>query len=179
MHNGKGFTLIELLFSIAILVVISSLVIPGFENLRVFSQSVAATQQLMATLNFSRQQSVTYKTSVSICPANHNNVCSDDWSKPLMVFRDDDGNGLRGPEENILKFSDPLANGEKLVWKSSGSRRYIRYKFSGETRNQNGRLSYCSRENHVITQIILYHTGRARVAGAKEIKQHCQVNRIN
>ena len=173
MRKGKGFTLIELLFSMAILTVIFSLVIPGLENLRLFSQSAAATQQLMALLNFSRQQSVTRKTSVSICPTKDKNTCSHNWRDSLIVFRDNNSNGLRDAEETILRYSDILADGEKLVWKASGSRRYIRYKFRGETRNQNGRLSYCSKENHVITQIILYRTGRARVAGEKEIKQHC------
>jgi len=173
MRNNNGFTLIELLSSMAILTVIFSMVLPSLENLRLFSQSAAATQQLMAVLNFSRQQSVTYKTSVSICPTKDNNTCSHNWSDPLIIFRDNNSNGLRDAEENILKYSDILSEGEKLVWKASGSRRYIRYKFRGETRNQNGRLSYCSKKNRVITQIILYHTGRSRVAGAKEIKQHC------
>ena len=173
MYASKGFTLIELLFAVAILTIILSLVIPSMERLRLFSQSAAATQQLMAILNFSRQQSVTYKTSVSICPTKNSHTCSNNWRDSLMVFNDKNSSGLRDTGENILKYTDIVEEGEKLVWKGSGSRRYIRYKFSGETRNQNGRLSYCSKNNHVVAQIIIYHTGRARVAGAREIKQHC------
>ena len=173
MRKGNGFTLLELLFSIAILTIIFSLVIPAIDNLRLFSQSAAATQELMAILNFSRQQSVTHKVSVSICPTNNKDTCGNDWRDPLIIFHDNNGNGLRDAGESLLRYSDILKRGEKLVWRSSGSQRYIRYKFRGETRNQNGRLSYCSKNNQTITQIIIYHTGRARVAGKTEVKQHC------
>ncbi len=173
MRIRYGFTLIELLFSIAILVIIFSLVVPAIDNLRLFSQSAAATQELMAILNFSRQQSVTRKVSVAICPTRNKVACGNDWLDPLIIFHDDNGNGLRDTGESLLRYSDILNPGEKLVWRSSGSRRYIRYKFRGETRNQNGRLSYCSKNNQIITQIIIYHTGRARVASKTEVKQHC------
>lgn len=173
MQGRRGFTLIELLFSITLLAVILSLALPSLERLRLFSQSVSAAQQLMAILNFSRQQSVINKISVSICPTQDSVACSHNWDHPLMIFHDDNSNGSREAEETILRYSDILEKGEKLVWKASGSRDYIRYKFMGETRNQNGRLSYCSRKNRVIVQIVLYHTGRARVAKTRETKLHC------
>ena len=115
MYKSNGLTIIELLFAIAILTVILSLAIPGMESLRSFSQSTAATQQLMAVLNFARQQSVTHKISVSICPTQNNNNCSHNWRDPLMVFHDSNSSGLRDNGENILKYTDIRNDGEKLV----------------------------------------------------------------
>ncbi len=90
-----------------------------------------------------------------------------------MVFSDHNNNQQRDNDESIERIVVPGHANEAIFWRASGSKRYIRYCFDGETRNQNGRLTICP-ENTALShtrQIVIFRTGRPRPALHSEIKE--------
>ena len=92
-----------------------------------------------------------------------------------MIFVDINNDEKRNNNEIILQLIAEPTKDESLNWKASGSKKYLRFKADGSTRNQNGRLTYCLEKNGELyaRQIIIYRSGRARRATEEEATEKC------
>lgn len=69
MNKSQGFTIIELMVAIAVAGVLLSVAVPSFQNIARNNAVRAATNDLIATINLARQQSMSMRSEVSITPA--------------------------------------------------------------------------------------------------------------
>jgi type IV fimbrial biogenesis protein FimT len=161
-----GFTLLNLLVTLSVSSILATFGIPTLSELISNSQVNSTYQRLFTLIQYARTESVSYSSQVLICPTENKIDCVDNWNLPLMVFVDLNYDEVRNDEEMILRETKRLTGEEHLDWRTSGSRRYLRFKYDGTTRNQNGRLSYCLRKGERIyaQQIIMTMAGRARRA---------------
>lgn len=69
MNRSQGFTIIELMVAIAVAGVLLSVAVPSFQNIARNNAVRAVTNDLIATINLARQQSMSMRSEVSITPA--------------------------------------------------------------------------------------------------------------
>ncbi|SRR5690554_3943025 len=69
MNRSQGFTIIELMVAIAVAGVLLSVAVPSFQNIARNNAVRTATNDLIATINLARQQSMSMRSEVSITPA--------------------------------------------------------------------------------------------------------------
>jgi len=87
----KAFTLIELLVTLVILGIVIGLAVPSFTKQIINNSSLTLGSDLVAAINFARQEAVKRGRRVSLCPSTDGNLCltSADWAKGWLVFVDD------------------------------------------------------------------------------------------
>ena len=175
---NKGFTLLELLTSLAIICIILTVGLPAFSNVLENSTRKDTIYQLIGMLNFARDTAVSSSTNVVICPTENGTTCNStrDWSEKLLVFVDSNKNHELDEEETLLKTFDYDRKKQSLNWKSFGNKSWLSFYADGSTGFQSGRIYYCydeGKEAKDKSQIIVYRTGRSRIASRQEFKSGC------
>ncbi len=152
MHNQhtlksmRGLTLIELLVGLTIMGIISAIAIPSFSEAIRRHQISTHTGQIYHLLVFARSQAVSYNQPVTLCPSQGTMNClrSRDWShKNLLVFIDNNHNGARDNQEQIVRIFDTGQEGSRLLWRSFGNKSYLTFMPIGLTDYQSGNITYC------------------------------------
>lgn len=178
--RNSGMTLVNLLAGLAIAAILAGMVTPAFSNVIQATRKNAVVGGLMAMLYFARDTAVTHGTSVVICPKKiSGESCGKDWNQPLWVFIDNNGNNAFDENESRLKeFELTTAEHQQLRWRSFGQKSYLSFDADGTTGYQSGRIYYCDTQSkndaHKRAQVIVYRTGRSRVAARQEFKGGCQ-----
>lgn len=90
MYASKGtagFTLLELLTTIAVVAMIASYGVPGFQNMMANSRSVTHTNDLVTALNLGRSEATRRGTTINVCASSDAATCSGstDWSTGWVV----------------------------------------------------------------------------------------------
>ncbi len=176
--NENGFTLFELIICLAISVIILGFGIPAFSTAIENSQRKNTVYELMGILNFARSTAVNMSKSVVICPSDNQKHCAStrNWNASLLIFADLNKNNVKDEGEVVLRVMDMNNNNQSLNWKSFGNKSYLAFNPYGTTGFQSGRIYYCFKDgkkpNHR-SQVIVYRTGRVRIAALEELKSGC------
>ena len=177
MKYPLGFTLHELLCVVAITSILMS---AGIPSLQTFVSSFRAKNlyyDIFTLIQYTRAKSIILYEDVILCPSKDHRTCINNWQLPLILFIDKNKNKIRDEHETIDRNINLLMNGEKFIWRASGTSRYLRFHTNGLTSSQNGSFIICPSTKDVnhIHKIVLYYSGRARKATKKEIKKNdCQ-----
>ena len=174
-RNQSGITLINLLIKITLVAALLATGLPAISTFFASNQANNTYYQIQTLIQFARIQSVNYRSQVLLCPTNNETDCHNNWNQPLMIFVDINNDEKRNANEPLLQTKPSLSKDEQIIWKASGSNRYLRFKPDGSTRNQNGRLSYClTKEDNIYAwQIIMSMSGRQRKATEEEARSQC------
>lgn len=144
IERTAGITLLDMLIAISLLLILATIGVPSFSHLLNHQKQHTAIRSLHQLLFFARQTAVDSASSVIICPSSNQAHCSNDWSKPLIVFTDKDGNRERNGKERLLTTADIIDETETLSWRGYGSPKHIRFTALGNS--QNGSLYYCQKQ---------------------------------
>jgi type IV fimbrial biogenesis protein FimT len=175
-RTSLGLSLLDLIIALAISSILTGFGIPTLLDLISNSKANSQYQKLFTLIQYTRNESVNHGTQVLVCPTENQIDCVNNWNLPLMVFVDSNYDEVRNEEEMILRQTEALSNDERLTWRASGSRRYLRFKYDGATRNQNGRFTYCyTRDDKVYAEeIVMFMSGRARRGDREVAAIRCQ-----
>lgn len=177
MKYSLGFTLHELLCVVAITSIIMSIGVPSLHNFMSSFRAKNLYHEMFTIIQYTRAKSILLYEDIILCPSKDNRTCINDWQLPLILFIDQNKNKIRDENEIIDRHIHLLKHGEKLIWRASGTSRYLRFHTNGLTSSQNGSFIICPRTKNVddIYKIVLFYSGRARTATKKEIKKSdCQ-----
>lgn len=172
MKKSLGLTLHELLCVVAITSILATIAVPALSAFNQQSRANHLYNYVFTLIQYIRSQSAFLYEDVILCPTTDEFNCVNDWQQPLMLFVDNNKNRRRDESEPIDRKIDLLNEGEKFIWKASGTSRYMRFHTNGLTSSQNGSFTICPNNQNVghIRKIVLFYTGRARKAESEEIK---------
>lgn len=145
MRRSLGITITEMLVALAIAAVMTGLALPAFQGLVQQNRAAAALNQLLGALQSARHAAITLRTAVTLCPSAVPSECGarDTWHQGTLMFADDDADGRRDANEQILRWLPGFSDRSRIYWRSFRNRSYLQIKPSGMTDWQNGHLLYC------------------------------------
>ncbi len=159
-HEG-GLTLIELLVTIAVLVILLTLAVPGYQQFTARNEVAAEVMKLKTALAMIRSMAVTRRTIVTLCPTVdmtqcqiNNNAGGEAWLSTLAVF---EGRGEPGDELLRTFGESQLAS---LTYRDDD--RPIRYKSLGRSAGYNGTFRICGKLEEGAS-VIVNNMGRVRI----------------
>jgi type IV fimbrial biogenesis protein FimT len=168
VQRASGFTLTELLASLAVMVTLTSLAAPEMVRLVSQQRSTAALTQLLGAVQLARSSAITRGTVVTLCPSESGRDCAgrNQWHHGALVFVDEDRDGQRDAEDELLRALPGFAHGARVYWRSFRNKRYLQLNALGMTNWQNGHFLYCpaNRDPRFARQLILNAQARVRKA---------------
>jgi type IV fimbrial biogenesis protein FimT len=111
----RGFTLVELMVSVVIVAVVAAVAVPAFTDMATTHRLSSYAASLAASAQLARSEAVKVNKAVTMCrsanPTADAAVCasSGGWQQGWIVFRDDDGDGVKDAAEPILLRQEALS----------------------------------------------------------------------
>ncbi|MCH4564496.1 GspH/FimT family pseudopilin [Halomonas sp. EGI 63088] len=160
----RGLTLIELVVAIAVLAILVTWAIPGFQSLTARNEVAAEVLRLKTALAVARNTAVTRGTAISICasPGPTYDTCAfDDWDHDWVIVEGEvTGSSLAGVTVlRVLEASD------KVQVNFNRDDRPVRFSAMGWSQGYNGTFNVCGGHGSS-TSIVLNNTGRVRATAA-------------
>lgn len=90
MNKYRGFTLTELIITLIIVAIIVAYAVPNYVRLIQENKLVTVTNELLASLNFAKSESIRQGVSVSVCPTidiNSTSCNMSSWSGGWIVYK--------------------------------------------------------------------------------------------
>lgn len=164
-RRERGMTLYELVVTLAIAAGVTTGAV-GLHDVLAKTRQSAHVNALLTDLNVSRSEAIKRRHRVTICRSRSGSVCDDGaWHDGWVVFVDDDGDHTRDPGETLLRVHGAVPRVTLSFNGAGGARRddFVTYYPDGFS-NKNGTFTFCS--DGPDRAVVLYWTGRARVADA-------------
>ena len=164
IYSKCGFTLVELAIVLTFSSIILAFAIPGTTNLINHSGRHAALADLIATLNLARNTAINEQTTVTLCAIGNDSKCANDWSFPIVAFRDPTRSRQITNDTQIVRVMHSVETGRLVV--RSGIHNYFRFQSSGWSRGTLGHFIWCpdSNDNQYAAQVRIKMGGRPQMA---------------
>lgn len=128
MKTQTGFTIIELMIVVALVAVLLTIGIPGFQGMVQDNRRASASVEMVSALQAARSEAIKQNQAVTLCPTADNTNCSggNAWEIGWMTFIDEDEDGAHDASEDLLNTGSPLAaiavssTFESLTYRSNG-----------------------------------------------------------
>ncbi|MBK8187012.1 MAG: GspH/FimT family pseudopilin [Cellvibrio sp.] len=163
LKASQGLSLIELLVTLSIISILLFVGLPSLSDIIKKNQLDTSTQDLLTAIQTTRTLAV-MQHKRAVLKANS------DWSQGWELFIDDNDNGSRDTEEELLFTQGAIAN---LSITSTNAMKTISFINTGESRQANGstggaflagNISICGKKNTKGYKLILARGGRSRIS---------------
>lgn len=158
---NRGLTLLELLIVMAIFMLSLGVVAPSLQKTIAKAHVVGQLNEVNMLLRYARLSAMDEYATTTICPSADFENCSLDWNEPLILFMDENTNGVLDSSEQILR----IANSQQKYNLVKGPNSYIRFYASGANSSP-ATLRFCSKQDYPDLNRALYISlqGRARLS---------------
>ncbi|MBW7473103.1 GspH/FimT family pseudopilin [Marinobacter sp. M216] len=166
MHATRrlaGYTLPELIITIAILGILSSLAVQGWNTALEKSRHRTVLESYHSLFAFARWAAASKHTLITLCPLSDQNRCMDDWQKPISVFIDKN-NDKKPDNDQVLKIFAPPGYPFRTRSRTAG-RGYFQFNQKGFAYGAIGSLVLCPADvrTGTMTYLAVNMVGRFRV----------------
>lgn len=97
-----GVSLVELMVGLAIIGIILSVGVPSAQSIIIQNRIVSEINEVSGVIQFARNNAIDEQLDTIVCPTQDFSNCTTNWSQAKMVFGDEDGDGARGVNEELL-----------------------------------------------------------------------------
>lgn len=160
-HSG-GFTLVELIISLAVLLCLSSLLLPSLTGINTRRAVSLKAWEVKRYLEYARNIAITHNKEITLCTATVDYRCVREQGSRLLVFDDTDNNRQWTAEEALYRdtqLGDALLS-LSASWRSS----VVRFQNAGGSK-ESGNFQVCMRGvEHFGRQVIFFRSGRIRLS---------------
>lgn len=165
LAGQRGFSLVELLVTLLIAMLLLTLAVPAYRYLLTENTAVAKVNELVAAINYARNQAIYRHTIVTLCSSMDGKGCSGQWSNGWIIFVDRHGDGHWAAEDEILRIYAAIPASSDLEWSGQRSEQYLQMDSSGATRGQAGTFRFVADklQPQKYSKIIISQTGRVRI----------------
>lgn len=159
----RGFTLIELLVALALLVVLATWAVPGFQRFTARNEVAAEVMRIKTALALAKNTAVTRRQVIAVCPVASAGASAcepHDWSRPIAIV---DGPAPAGDLSGtrILRLMEP-SGGPVVTFNRDFP---VRFRATGWSRGHNGTFTVCGRDQRAV-RIVLSNLGKTRTEQA-------------
>lgn len=163
--RARGFTFYELVITLAIVGILAAGAVTAGDFLQ-RNSITAQINTLVTGMSLARSEAIKRGERVVICKGTGPAACATTaaWNNGWTVFVDLNADDKWDATEPVLR-AQPPASAQPVMYTPSGNtnKAYLRYKADGFAW-PSGRFVVCSANRAYAKAIIVWHTGRARVA---------------
>ncbi|WJG10479.1 GspH/FimT family pseudopilin [Aliiglaciecola sp. LCG003] len=100
--SQRGVTLVELMIGLAIVAIVLIVAVPAAQSIIIKNRIVAEINEISGVIQFARANAIDEQLNTIVCPTSDFSTCSSNWDQAKMVFGDEDADGARGDDEELL-----------------------------------------------------------------------------
>ncbi|WP_028240855.1 GspH/FimT family pseudopilin [Stutzerimonas azotifigens] len=160
MKREGAFTLVELAVTLTLLALVAMIAVPATADFLERNRQQAQRHHLEGLLHEARARAVIEGRKTELCPSEDGISCTNDWTRPWLLRRVDDG--------EVYFRTEAVTSRSPLRW--SGFTQSLRFYGNGTSPVSSGRFFQCHR-NEIAWQLIVSRQGRIRPATASENNQ--------
>lgn len=162
----RGFTLIEASITLLLIGILITLALPSLKNFIYRSDDERLRSQLLQAIELAREEARVHGVSTVICKSNDQVHCLSEAKNSLMVFLDEQEDGIVHSQHQILAVMQIVPHGGMLHWRFYPVyRQYLRFSAIDITQTDNGSFWYCYASAATPAwAVILNKSGRTRMA---------------
>ncbi|MCU7959828.1 MAG: GspH/FimT family pseudopilin [gamma proteobacterium symbiont of Bathyaustriella thionipta] len=163
-QRQQGFSLLELLISMAIFVILMSMVMPAMSAMVAQNKMSARVNGFVSKFHMARSNAISSGINTVVCPSLDQSSCENsfDWSEGLIIFADSNNNRQRDVDEPLIHVWSAQQDDIRIV--SSSGRRKTIYHADGRTPGTNLTIKFCPRsEDDEARAIVISNNGRLRL----------------
>lgn len=125
----RGFTLVELVVVMALVALLVTIGIPGFNNVIRDNRLITGTNELVASMALARSEAVKRGIPVTVCASTDGAACTaSNWEQGWIVFTDQGVAGTVDGDDTMLRVQNALAGDINIA---DGGSTQIRYAADG------------------------------------------------
>ena len=160
--RARGLSLVELLVTLVILALVLGFVTTSVSSMLHSNARATLVNTYLNAFGFARNQAVTTRTIVGVCPLGSDNQCTDDWNRPISIFLDADRNN--SPDDGRVIRSLDAMTGQFETRSRTGGTGSFHFGPDGIVHGMAGSLVVCPKEpsSGHMTYIAVSRGGRAR-----------------
>ncbi|MCL1068262.1 GspH/FimT family pseudopilin [Shewanella olleyana] len=158
----KGFTLVELMVTLAVAAILIGIAVPSLTYLYESSRSRSAASSIESAFVFARNQAVSFGRRVTVCPGDGTG-CTSDWIDGFTIFIDDDQNGVKDNNTDVLRYVDAFKDSDYIKASSSSN---VTFNPDGLVSGSNAQtITYCpgATDSSHSRQVSLSASGRVQL----------------
>lgn len=165
MVRQDGRTLVEMVAVLAIVAILAQQATAGWGPALAHHQARVSTAALLDAIRLARASSVSLRHPVTLCPGAVAAHCLSDWTRGLLVFVDENGNGQVDGQDRVLRHLQPAGARSRIEWRAFRNKRWLQFRPDGHTAHQNGSFVYCpgNGDTRVARVVIVNKLGHARL----------------
>jgi type IV fimbrial biogenesis protein FimT len=109
-RRDSGYTMMELVMTMAIVVILGTIAIPGFKFVTSSNRVATEVNGLLGDMQFARSQAVKEGLAVTICTSTSGTGCTvTNWELGWIVFLDSNGNQAVDAGEAVIRYQPAFA----------------------------------------------------------------------